>query len=168
MLRSALFNKYISYVQERNGTGQSAHGVRRAGAGPGNATGRRRNARSDPDPEPDVPGKVASTQIAVDYYLEIDLKKASYFQKKLNSLVVKSLSAPSIEKKQPPKETLSKKIKTEIEKFMECEKTYLQSIVENSEKSQKKIRDCVQADLDKQEQAFQGRMLKRVKSTGRL
>lgn len=104
----------------------------------------------------------------MDYYLEIDLKKASYFQKKLNSLVVKSLSAPSIEKKQPPKETLSKKIKTEIEKFMECEKTYLQTIVENSEKSQKKIRDCVQADLDKQEQAFQGRMLKRVKSTGRL
>ncbi len=39
-------------------------------------------------------------QIAVEYYLETDVKKASYFQKKLNSLVVKSLNAPSVETKQ--------------------------------------------------------------------
>ena len=51
-------------------------------------------------------------QIAVDYYLEIDINKASYFQKKLNSLVVKSLNAPSIETIEPKKETLSKTIRS--------------------------------------------------------
>jgi hypothetical protein len=35
-------------------------------------------------------------QIAVEYYLEIDVKKAGYFQKKLNGLVVKSLNAHSV------------------------------------------------------------------------
>jgi hypothetical protein len=55
-----------------------------------------------------------------------------------------------------------------MEKFSECERTYLQSIVENTEKSEKRIKEFVRADLDRQEVAFQGRMLKRVKSTGRL
>jgi hypothetical protein len=40
--------------------------------------------------------------------------------------------------------------------------------VENTEKSEKRIKDFVKADLNKQEEVFQGRMLKRVKSTGRL
>lgn len=51
-------------------------------------------------------------QIAIDYYLDSDLKKVAYFQKKLNSLVVKSLNAESIEKKKPAHtEQLSRKIK---------------------------------------------------------
>lgn len=53
---------------------------------------------ADPNPEPDVPGIQCVIQIAVEYYLEIDEKKANYFQKKLNGLVVKSLDAPSVEK----------------------------------------------------------------------
>ena len=73
-------------------------------------------------------------QIAVDFYLDTDIKKAGYFQKKLNSLVVKSLNAHSVERPQPPKELLSRKIKSEIDRFNECEKTYLQSMVEKSEK----------------------------------
>ena len=36
-------------------------------------------------------------QIAVDYFIENDIKRANYFQKKLNNLVIKSLSASSIE-----------------------------------------------------------------------
>jgi hypothetical protein len=42
-------------------------------------------------------------QIAVEYYLEQDVRKAGYFQKKLNSLLVKSLSASSVEQQQAPK-----------------------------------------------------------------
>ena len=68
------------------------------------------------------------------------MRKAGYFQKKLNSLLVKSLSASSVEQQQPPKETLSRKIKSEMEKYNECERTYLQSIVEKTEKSEKRIK----------------------------
>jgi len=69
-------------------------------------------------------------QIAIDYYLDSDLKKVAYFQKKLNSLVVKSLNAVSIEKKNPAHtEQLSKKIKNEINKYKESEKTYVQTFV---------------------------------------
>jgi hypothetical protein len=96
------------------------------------------------------------------------VKKAGYFQKKLNSLVVKSLSAHSVEQQEVPKETLSKKIKSEMDKFNECEKSYLKSIVEKSEKSEKRIKEFIRADLNKQEELFQVRMMKRVKSTGRL
>jgi hypothetical protein len=42
-------------------------------------------------------------QIAVEFYLDADVRKADYFQKKLNSLLVKSLSASSVEEQQPPK-----------------------------------------------------------------
>lgn len=55
-----------------------------------------------------------------------------------------------------------------MDKFNECERTYLHSILENTEKSEKRIKEFVRADLNRQEEAFQGRMLKRVKSTGRL
>ena len=79
-------------------------------------------------------------------------------------MVVKSLNAPSIEKIEPKKETLSKTIKNEMSKFMDCKQTYVQTMVEMSLKSQKKINDCVKADLDRQEETFQHRKLKRVKS----
>lgn len=36
-------------------------------------------------------------QIAVDFYIENDIKRANYFQKKLNTLVIKSLNANSVE-----------------------------------------------------------------------
>lgn len=36
-------------------------------------------------------------QIAVEYFIENDIKRANYFQKKLNNLVIKSLSANSVE-----------------------------------------------------------------------
>lgn len=103
-------------------------------------------------------------QIAVDYYLETDLKKAGYFQKKLNSLVVKSLNARSIETITPHKETLSRTIKNEMSKFMDCKQTYVQTIVEKSLTSQRKLTLCVREDLVKQEETFQHRKLKRVKS----
>lgn len=35
-------------------------------------------------------------QIAVDFYIENDIKRANYFQKKLNNLVIKSLNADSL------------------------------------------------------------------------
>jgi len=41
-------------------------------------------------------------------------------------------------------------------------------MIEKSEKNQKKLNDYVKADLNKQEELFQHRMLKRVKSAGRL
>ena len=48
---------------------------------------------------------------------------------------------------------------------MDCKQTYVQTMVEMSLKSQKKINECVRADLDKQEENFQHRKLKRVKSS---
>lgn len=55
-----------------------------------------------------------------------------------------------------------------MQRFTECEKTYVKSFIEQSVKSQKRIQDCVEANLNQQESAFQSRMLKRVKSSGRL
>lgn len=40
-----------------------------------------------------------SIQIAVDYYIDNDVKKAAYFQRKLNNLALKSLNASSVEEK---------------------------------------------------------------------
>jgi hypothetical protein len=55
-----------------------------------------------------------------------------------------------------------------MERYLECETTYLKSYVESSKKSEKKITEFVKADLNKQEELFQVRMMKRVKSTGKL
>ena len=44
------------------------------------------------------------TQIAVDYYIEADIKRAGYFQKKLNNLVLKSLNARSHDDKATKKQ----------------------------------------------------------------
>jgi len=52
-----------------------------------------------------------------------------------------------------------------MSKFMDCKQTYVQTMVEMSLRSQKKINECVRADLDKQEENFQHRKLKRVKSS---
>jgi hypothetical protein len=38
-----------------------------------------------------------ATQIAVDYYIDNDVKKAAYFQRKLNNLALKALNASSVE-----------------------------------------------------------------------
>jgi len=38
-----------------------------------------------------------SIQIAVDFYIDTDVKKAAYFQRKLNNLVIKALHASSVE-----------------------------------------------------------------------
>lgn len=37
-----------------------------------------------------------------------------------------------------------------MDKFTECKQTYVQSMVERSEKTHKKITECIKADLDKQ------------------
>lgn len=36
-------------------------------------------------------------QIAVDFYIDNDVKKAAYFQRKLNNLAIKALKASSVE-----------------------------------------------------------------------
>ena len=71
-------------------------------------------------------------QIAVDYYLGVDVRKAKYFQDKLNVLAVKSLNAISVQKTKPKKVNLQKKIKNQIDKFKEQEKVLMKSIVEKS------------------------------------
>lgn len=89
-------------------------------------------------------------------------------QKKLNSLIVRSLHAHSIEQPQLARDKLHKKVREQIDKFNEYENTYLKTIVNQSQKSQKRIQDCVLADLNRQEQSLQSRMLKRIKSSGKL
>ena len=45
---------------------------------------------------------------------------------------------------------LPKTIHNEMDKYKLCEKTYLQTIVENNEKQEKKIRGRLQDDIKKQ------------------
>ena len=52
-----------------------------------------------------------------------------------------------------------------MNKFMDCKQTYVQTMVERSLKTQQKINEAVKADLNKQEELFQHRKLKRVKSS---
>lgn len=45
----------------------------------------------------------SSTQIGIDYYLENDLKKANYLQRKLNALAAKEVEAEDNENYRPAK-----------------------------------------------------------------
>ena len=94
--------KLIKLINEQksNRTSGATYGIRRSSDGSLNSFVRRGKLRVNPDFEPNVSSTTLMMQIAVEYYLETDVKKASYFQKKLNSLVVKSLNAPSVETKQ--------------------------------------------------------------------
>jgi hypothetical protein len=100
-----------SYVTLKPRTMHPTNGLRLAGAVTGNTTGVVVIPITNSNSQSDVSRTFHIMQIAVDYYIDLDLKKASYFQKKLNSLVVKSLSAPSVERIVPVRENLSKKIK---------------------------------------------------------
>ena len=104
----------------------------------------------------------------MEHYLNSDYRKAKFFQNKLNKLAVKSLSAHSVETTPTPRVDVSRRIKDEMQRFMECEKTYVHSLIEQSAKSHKRIKDAVEANLSQQESTFQSRKLKRVKSSGRL
>lgn len=106
-----MINKYKTNEQKIHRSGAS-NGLRLASDGPLDPAVGGVELRADPDPQPDVSSTPPSIQIAVDFYLDTDIKKAGYFQKKLNSLVVKSLNAHSVERPQPPKELLSRKIKS--------------------------------------------------------
>lgn len=59
-------------------------------------------------------------------------------------------------------------MKEETEKVSSFNSPIITSIVNQSQKSEKKIRDCVLADLNKQEERFQSRMLQRIRSAGKL
>ena len=107
----SVINKYKTNEQKIHRP-WSSNGLRLASHGPLDPAGGVVKLRADPDPESDVSSTPPSIQIAVDFYLDTDIKKAGYFQKKLNSLVVKSLNAHSVERPQPPKELLSRKIKS--------------------------------------------------------
>lgn len=52
--------------------------------------------------------------------------------------------------------------------YEQCGKTYIQTMVENNERAELKLKRRVEDDLNKQEEKLRGRMLKRVKSTGKL
>jgi hypothetical protein len=104
----------------------------------------------------------------VDYYLENDIKKAEYMQRKQNALTVKAININSVENRPPSKVNFERKMREEVEKINDYESTYLTSLVNQSQKSQKRIKECVLADLTRQEQQFQDRMLKRIRSAGKL
>lgn len=107
-------------------------------------------------------------QIGIDYYLENDLKRANYLQRKLNTLAAKVVEAENSENYRPAKKRFVRIMKDETDKLNSYEHTYINSLVSQSQKSEKKIRDCVLADLNRQEERFQTRMLQRIKSAGRL
>lgn len=50
-------------------------------------------------------------KIAVEFYIENDIKRANYFQKKLNNLVVKSLNANSVSDLKQKKSELPNRIR---------------------------------------------------------
>lgn len=89
-------------------------------------------------------------------------------QKKLNGLAAKCLEAQNSENLRPAKKRFVKIMKDETDKLNSYESTYITSIVTQSQKSEKRIRDCVLADLNRQEERFQTRMLQRIKSAGKL
>lgn len=93
----------INNEQKDDAGGQSPHGLCLTSDGPRDQTGGIVKSGADPDFKPDVQGTPLTMQIAVEFYLDADVRKADYFQKKLNSLLVKSLSASSVEAQQPPK-----------------------------------------------------------------
>jgi hypothetical protein len=65
------------------------------------------------NPQQDVQGTDEAMQIGVEYYLEHDLKKASYFQKKMNKLAVETLDAKTNENCQPAKYRFRRQMQAE-------------------------------------------------------
>lgn len=65
----------------------------------------------------------------MDFYIDSDVRKASYFQKKLNNLTIKSLNAKSVESSKRKRSELPNKISKEIRHYEQCGKTYIKSIV---------------------------------------
>jgi hypothetical protein len=100
----------------------------------------------------------------VDYYLENDLRKANYLQRKLNSLTVRSLDAQSVTRWQPARQDINRRVREEVEKLSQYENTYISTMVQQSQKSQKRIQECVLADLNRQEESLQTRKLRRIRS----
>jgi len=89
-------------------------------------------------------------QIGVNYYLENDLKRAEYMQRKQNALTVRAINLKTEENRPPSKVSFEKKMREEVERINDNESTYITSLVHQSQKSQKRIQDCVLADLTKQ------------------
>lgn len=58
-----------------------------------------------PNSHPALPCKPFSMKIGVDYYLENDMKKAEYMQRKLNNLTVRAINMKAIENRPPCKVT---------------------------------------------------------------
>lgn len=156
--------RYLIINAETRTGGGLADGFRRPAAGFIDAAARVRIAGIDSDSEPTVPRTPCPNQIGVDYYLENDLRKANYLQRKLNSLTVRSLDAQSVTRWQPARQDINRRVREEVEKLSQYENTYISTMVQQSQKSQKRIQECVLADLNRQEESLQTRKLRRIRS----
>jgi hypothetical protein len=95
-LQSALLINIKSDEQKNNQRRWPPYGLCRPSYGSRNTIGGGIEPLTHSNLESNVSGRCCLTQIAVDFYLDNDVRKAGYFQKKLNSLLVKSLSASSV------------------------------------------------------------------------
>lgn len=89
-------------------------------------------------------------------------------QRKQNNLAVRALKVKFNENKNCFKINFEKRMREQVDKINENEETYIKTLVNQSQKSQKRIQACILADLTRQQQQFQDRMLKRIKSAGKL
>lgn len=67
--------------------------------------------RISADPDTALSGSTYPIKIGVDYYLENDIKKAEYMQRKLNALTVRAINLHTSENRPPCKVTFEKKMR---------------------------------------------------------
>jgi len=112
-------------------------------------------------------------QIAIDYYIQFEPRRAQHFQKKMTKLLADPATLSIIENRSPGKIGHAKyahvasksKISEEVCRFKNCSNEYIKSILEQSEKAIKRTEKLRTKNLDKQEESLQTRiMLKKCRS----
>jgi secreted Zn-dependent insulinase-like peptidase len=71
-------------------------------------------------------------------------------QRKQNALTVRALKVKAEESRPPSRVIFEKKMREQVERINDNESTYITSLVTQTQKSQKRIQDCLLADLTKQ------------------
>lgn len=94
--------------------------------------------------------------MAVEYYINVDAKKANHFQKKLTNLLTNPITLQLIEPKQKAKSNfnkanvLSQNVKEEVGKFNSQANSYVKNIIENTERKLEKSESLIRLSLNSQ------------------
>lgn len=108
--------------------------------------------------------------MAVEYFVNVDPKKATHFQKKLANLLTNPKTLQLIEPRQKAKADLSKAVgltatlKSEVSKFNTQAEHMVKNIIESTEKKLERSESLIRLSLTDQEDRLKNRLMQRTQS----